>query len=274
MTGMIQAASIGIPDTLFIMVLALVVFGPRRLPAIGRQIGKLMYEFRKASNDFKYQMEEEMRTAEEADRRKKLDDENRRLYPALEASLPSVAGQSVDGDAATVMMPLVPQPADPYAALNTTQDPYAALETSAMGTSAQATSGFETTSDPAQDTAWAKATDGLEVQGAVLEASAPSSDTPIALYPRIVAPTIGEVVAAERPGTIAASAAKLPPAATLTSDAATQTPEADLAISPSHESATLKSGPHAPSAPSPLSPTKIGETDNGEPVYERSVHHG
>jgi sec-independent protein translocase protein TatB len=39
-------------DSLILMVLALVVFGPRRLPQIGRQIGKLMYEFRKASNDF------------------------------------------------------------------------------------------------------------------------------------------------------------------------------------------------------------------------------
>lgn len=68
----IQTASIGIPDTLFLMLLALVVFGPRRLPEIGRQIGKLMYEFRKVSNDFKYQMEEELRAAEEADRQKKL----------------------------------------------------------------------------------------------------------------------------------------------------------------------------------------------------------
>jgi sec-independent protein translocase protein TatB len=68
----IQTASIGIPDTLFLMLLALVVFGPRRLPEIGRQIGKLMYEFRKVSNDFKYQMEEELRASEEADRQKKL----------------------------------------------------------------------------------------------------------------------------------------------------------------------------------------------------------
>ncbi len=85
MTAEIQAASIGIPDTFFILMLALVVFGPRRLPEIGRQVGKLMYEFRKASNDFKYQMEEELRKTEEADRRKKLDDENRQLYPALGA---------------------------------------------------------------------------------------------------------------------------------------------------------------------------------------------
>jgi len=68
----IQVASIGIPDTLFLMLLALVVFGPRRLPEIGRQIGKLMYEFRKVSNDFKFQMEEELRASEEAERLEKM----------------------------------------------------------------------------------------------------------------------------------------------------------------------------------------------------------
>src|SRR5258708_10981939 len=71
-TQTIQVASIGIPDTLFLMLLALVVFGPRRLPEIGRQIGKLMYEFRKVSNDFKFQMEEELRASEEAERQAKL----------------------------------------------------------------------------------------------------------------------------------------------------------------------------------------------------------
>ena len=73
-------------DTLILMVLALVVFGPRRLPQIGRQIGKLMYEFRKASNDFKFQMEEELRNAEEADRRKKEEAERQRALAASPAS--------------------------------------------------------------------------------------------------------------------------------------------------------------------------------------------
>jgi sec-independent protein translocase protein TatB len=67
----IEFASLGMWDSLILMVMALVVFGPRRLPEIGRQIGKLMYEVRKASNDFKFQMEEELRKAEDADRRKK-----------------------------------------------------------------------------------------------------------------------------------------------------------------------------------------------------------
>jgi sec-independent protein translocase protein TatB len=79
----IEIANLGMADSLILMVMALVVFGPRRLPQIGRQIGKLMYEFRKASNDFKFQMEEELRSAEEADRLKK--DEERRRTLALAA---------------------------------------------------------------------------------------------------------------------------------------------------------------------------------------------
>jgi sec-independent protein translocase protein TatB len=75
----IEMANLGMADSLILMVLALVVFGPRRLPQIGRQIGKLMYEFRKASNDFKFQMEEELRNAEDADRRKKEEERQRAL---------------------------------------------------------------------------------------------------------------------------------------------------------------------------------------------------
>jgi sec-independent protein translocase protein TatB len=87
----IEIANLGMADSLILMVMALVVFGPRRLPQIGRQIGKLMYEFRKASNDFKFQMEEELRNSEEADRRKKEEEERQRQLAAnptaqLEAS--------------------------------------------------------------------------------------------------------------------------------------------------------------------------------------------
>ncbi len=87
----VQIASLGMADSLIIMVIALVVFGPRRLPQIGRQIGKLMYEFRKASNDFKFQMEEELRNAEEADRRKKEEERLRALALAAPAPAPAPA---------------------------------------------------------------------------------------------------------------------------------------------------------------------------------------
>jgi sec-independent protein translocase protein TatB len=90
-------------DSLILMVLALVVFGPRRLPEIGRKIGKLMYEFRKASNDFKFQMEEELRNAEDADRRKKEEERLRALAltapaPAADADAVSPAPEAVHLD--------------------------------------------------------------------------------------------------------------------------------------------------------------------------------
>src|SRR6516225_1115551 len=84
----IEYGSLGMADSLILMVMALVVFGPRRLPQIGRQIGKLMYEFRKASNDFKFQMEEELRLSEEADRRQKEEEERQRLAAAAAPILP------------------------------------------------------------------------------------------------------------------------------------------------------------------------------------------
>ena len=95
----IETANLGMADSLILMVLALVVFGPRRLPQIGKQIGKLMYEFRKASNDFKYQMEEELRQAEDADRRRKEEAERAKLLqaPAVPVSAdPAVAAPEVN----------------------------------------------------------------------------------------------------------------------------------------------------------------------------------
>jgi TatA/E family protein of Tat protein translocase len=59
-------------DSILIFILALVLFGPKKLPEIGRQVGKLLAEFRKASNEFKFQIQEEIRNMEEEERRKKL----------------------------------------------------------------------------------------------------------------------------------------------------------------------------------------------------------
>jgi sec-independent protein translocase protein TatB len=86
----IELGSLGMADSLILMVMALVVFGPRRLPQIGRQIGKLMYEFRKASNDFKFQMEEELRLSEEADRRKKEEEKRKQVAQESVSATPNV----------------------------------------------------------------------------------------------------------------------------------------------------------------------------------------
>jgi Tat protein translocase TatB subunit len=62
-------------EIIFIMLLALILFGPRKLPEIARTMGKFMAEFRRASSDFQNQIHEEVRKLEldEADPRKHLE---------------------------------------------------------------------------------------------------------------------------------------------------------------------------------------------------------
>lgn len=55
---------LGVPEMMFIMVLALVLFGPKKLPEIGRTVGKAINEFRKASSDLKSTFEREMQNLE------------------------------------------------------------------------------------------------------------------------------------------------------------------------------------------------------------------
>ena len=60
-------------DSAFIFVLALLLFGPKKLPELARQLGKLMGEFRRASNEFRMQMEDELRIEEQKEHQKKVD---------------------------------------------------------------------------------------------------------------------------------------------------------------------------------------------------------
>lgn len=55
---------LGFTEILIILVLALLLFGPRRLPELGRAIGKGLAEFRRASNDLRATIEDEVRTLE------------------------------------------------------------------------------------------------------------------------------------------------------------------------------------------------------------------
>ncbi|MFH1460308.1 MAG: TatA/E family twin arginine-targeting protein translocase [Candidatus Omnitrophota bacterium] len=51
--------TIGMPELLLIFVVALLIFGPRKLPEIGRMLGRAMHEFKKAADDFKNAIEQE-----------------------------------------------------------------------------------------------------------------------------------------------------------------------------------------------------------------------
>jgi Tat protein translocase TatB subunit len=50
----------GFSETIFLFFLALIIFGPKKLPEIARQIGKALNEFRRASNEFKAQIQSEI----------------------------------------------------------------------------------------------------------------------------------------------------------------------------------------------------------------------
>ena len=67
-------------DSAVIFFLALLLFGPKKLPELARQLGKLMGEFRRASNEFRMQMEDELRAADQEEQRKKV--------AAMEAAAP------------------------------------------------------------------------------------------------------------------------------------------------------------------------------------------
>lgn len=56
--------SLGIPELLLIFIVALIVFGPKKLPEIGRTLGKAMGEFKKATDDFKNTIEREVHVEE------------------------------------------------------------------------------------------------------------------------------------------------------------------------------------------------------------------
>ena len=58
------------PEMIFIFLLALLLFGPKKLPQVGRELGKALNEFKRASNDFKNQLEVEIEQAEVLDREK------------------------------------------------------------------------------------------------------------------------------------------------------------------------------------------------------------
>src|SRR5690349_24632189 len=59
--------SIGMPEMLIILIIALIIFGPRKLPEIGKSLGKSLAEFKKASNELRNTLEEEIRIEEQRD---------------------------------------------------------------------------------------------------------------------------------------------------------------------------------------------------------------
>ncbi|HTV06106.1 MAG TPA: twin-arginine translocase TatA/TatE family subunit [Acidobacteriaceae bacterium] len=92
-------------DYTLILVLALILFGPKKLPEIARQIGKLMVEFRRASNEFKAQIEDELRVLEQQDRQKKLEAAGAQAPALSPPDTESTAGETEETLSRPVVLP-------------------------------------------------------------------------------------------------------------------------------------------------------------------------
>ena len=77
---------IGMPEMLVILVIALVVFGPRKLPELGRSLGRSLNEFKKASHELRSTLEDEIRIEEQKEQRAKVTAEQTSAVDASAAS--------------------------------------------------------------------------------------------------------------------------------------------------------------------------------------------
>lgn len=88
---------LGVPEMVVIFILALVLFGPKKLPELGKTIGKAMTEFRRASNDLKSTFDREMQS---------LEQENQALQRATKQAAKPATGSSKAPAAETAWNPL------------------------------------------------------------------------------------------------------------------------------------------------------------------------
>ena len=97
-------------EMIFLFFLALILFGPKKLPEIGRQVGRLMNEFRRASNEFRAQIESEINAVSDA---------KQQILPPLKEPLGSIASRIFNppsgaeleaAEAKTVTTPAAPAP--------------------------------------------------------------------------------------------------------------------------------------------------------------------
>ncbi len=86
--------SLGVPELMLIFVIALLLFGPKNLPRIGRTLGRALGEFRRASNDFKRTIEEEVAASEIREVEREI---KGAVKPAQTASGPAAGAENTAG---------------------------------------------------------------------------------------------------------------------------------------------------------------------------------
>jgi sec-independent protein translocase protein TatA len=103
---------LGIPELIVIFVIALVVFGPKKLPDLGKSIGRAMAEFKKAQQEFQESVQAEMKEVEKTAELEKVKDLAKielNAYGAPDAEKPAAGQES--GKSPELTQELKPEPA-------------------------------------------------------------------------------------------------------------------------------------------------------------------
>ena len=160
--------TLGIQEMIVIFVIALVLFGPKKLPELGRTIGKAITEFRRASNDLKATFEREMQT---------LERESQSMSQVAQVTAGEIFDRAMEYDpdsgvrslppAETAWNPLEPQKVD---------EPSHESAAADHQTSASIPTSLSTATDPS--TVGASAVPGAESNGTIAEAVSPPEPVP------------------------------------------------------------------------------------------------
>jgi TatA/E family protein of Tat protein translocase len=93
--------SIGMPELVIILVIALVIFGPRKLPELGRSLGKSLGEFKRASNELRNTLEEEVRVEEQREQKAKIQaEQSSAIAASAQPITPGSSGSPVTTESA------------------------------------------------------------------------------------------------------------------------------------------------------------------------------
>ena len=93
--------SIGMPELIIILVIALIIFGPRKLPELGKSLGRSINEFKRASADLQSTLEQEIKLEEQKEQ-KQATDQSRFSPPPDHFSNPSATDPSTVAPGADV----------------------------------------------------------------------------------------------------------------------------------------------------------------------------